>query len=233
MSQDDDTNVKNSVTKDEDYDPFVKPKDAAKVGRYTPLHWASYKNHINVVWILLKNNVSIKEIDNHGNQAVHHAAAIADPAILKCFMSKGVDINLKNARGHEPIDLATVDEVRKLIVKAQNTLHCKGNLCDSSVFDFKNIRHFCTSCTEFFCRRCSVESNVKEHYDSEFEERPVRRCMNCLKKIKESKEELEAAMESRDFFLVDKVFTRIKNEKVDIDAKLFHDAEVLHLKLEK
>lgn len=94
---------------DEGYDPFVKPKDAQKVGRYTPLHWASYKGHYKVVWILLKANLSPLEIDMHGNTSVHHAASVEDPTILQCFMSKGVDVNLKNARGHEPLDLATND----------------------------------------------------------------------------------------------------------------------------
>ena len=43
-----------AVVGEEEYDPFVKPKDAQKVGKYTPLSWASYKGHYKVVWILLK-----------------------------------------------------------------------------------------------------------------------------------------------------------------------------------
>ena len=56
---------------EEIYDPFVKPKDAQKVGKYTPLHWASYKGHYKVVWILLKEKMSPLDIDQHGNTAVH------------------------------------------------------------------------------------------------------------------------------------------------------------------
>lgn len=40
-------------------------------------------------------------------------------------------------------------------------------------------------------------------------------------------------MDTRDFEIVHKVFSRIKAENVDIDAKMYHEAEVLHLKLEK
>lgn len=43
-----------AVIGEEEFDPFVKPKDAQKVGKYTPLQWASYKGHYKVVWILLK-----------------------------------------------------------------------------------------------------------------------------------------------------------------------------------
>ena len=40
-------------------DPFQKPKVASVVGRYTPLHWASYKGHYKVVWLLLKEVTEI------------------------------------------------------------------------------------------------------------------------------------------------------------------------------
>ena len=56
---------------DEDFDPFVKPKDARKYGKYTPLHWASYKGFYKVVWILLKEKMSPLDIDMYGNTAVH------------------------------------------------------------------------------------------------------------------------------------------------------------------
>jgi len=55
----------------EDKDPFVKPPDARKIGKYTPLHWASYKGHYKVVWILLKVGMSPLDIDQYGNTAVH------------------------------------------------------------------------------------------------------------------------------------------------------------------
>lgn len=39
---------------EEEEDPFRKPEDAKKIGKYTPLHWASYKGWAKIVWILLK-----------------------------------------------------------------------------------------------------------------------------------------------------------------------------------
>ena len=38
---------------DEERDPFKPKPDHSKSGKYTPLHWASYKGHLKVVWILL------------------------------------------------------------------------------------------------------------------------------------------------------------------------------------
>ena len=51
----------------------------------------------------------------HGNTAVHQAAASGSKKVLECFLSRGVDVEIKNARGHAPLDLATQSEVKKLI----------------------------------------------------------------------------------------------------------------------
>lgn len=73
---------------EEHSDPFVKPPDAQKVGKYTPMHWASYKGHYKVVWLLLKQRISPLEIDMHGNTAVHQAASDEKGLkVLKCFLS--------------------------------------------------------------------------------------------------------------------------------------------------
>ena len=40
------------------------------------------------------------DIDIHGNTAVHQAAASVDIKVLECFLSRGVDVDIKNARGH-------------------------------------------------------------------------------------------------------------------------------------
>jgi len=47
------------------------------------------------------------DIDMHGNTAVHQAAASGEKKVLECFLSRGVDVDVKNARGHTPLDLAT------------------------------------------------------------------------------------------------------------------------------
>lgn len=157
----------------------------------------------------------------HGNTSVHQAAASREEGsfhVLQCFLSRGVDVNQTNARGHTPLDLATSQNVRDLIVKAQKTLYCQGNNCNKSKFDFKNIRYYCTSCKKFFCDRCSTCSWVFEDKDSKEENRPVCRCDDCLKKIIQSEEDMRAAMETMDFATVDKALNQIKKEEVDIDV---------------
>jgi len=108
----------------EDYDPFVKPKDARKVGRYTPLHWASYKGFYKIVCKFLKIGLSPLDIDMYGNTAVHQASAAGHIKILECFLSRGVDVEVLNARSHSPMDLATETETKALIAKATKTQYC-------------------------------------------------------------------------------------------------------------
>jgi len=219
---------------EESNDPFVKPPDAQKVGKYTPMHWASYKGNYKVVWLLLKQRISPLEIDMHGNTAVHQAASDEKGLkVLKCFLSQGCDIGVKNARGHSPLDLATTDTTRQLINKALMTLKCPGKMCNGSKFDFKNIRFYCESCTNFWCKKCSQITWVFEDKDSEFQERPVCRCTNCKSSVEKAEKELNEAMETQDFTVLHKVLTTILSSSLDIDVKLKDRAEVLHLKLEK
>jgi len=52
----------------------------------------------------------------HGNTSIHQAASVEEGLkVLKCFMSRGCDVGVKNARGHTPLDLATSEETRSLI----------------------------------------------------------------------------------------------------------------------
>jgi hypothetical protein len=183
-----------------------------------------------VVWILLKEKMSPLDIDMHGNTAVHQAAASGKKKVLECFLSRGVDVDIKNARGHSPLDLATQSEVKDLIMKAINTKKCV--ICKSK-FDFKNIRYYCESCCRFLCISCSTSQWVYESVESEERERPVCRCNDCLNKIKKSEDELSNSLKSMDYAIVDKALAHILHNNVDIDAKLKHQAKVMHLKLDK
>jgi hypothetical protein len=134
-------------------------------------------------------------------------------------LSRGVDVDVKNARGHTPLDLATAPEVKDLIQKAINTRNCV--ICDEK-FTFKNIRYYCESCGRFLCSKCSTSGWVYESVESEEKERPVCRCRDCKNKISKAEDELVAAMKTMDFHTVDKIYTWILNNNVDIDVKLMN-----------
>jgi ankyrin repeat protein len=80
--------------------------------------------------------MSANACDKHGNTAVHQAAASGSDEVVKCFLSRGVDVTKCNAREHTPLHLATKDTTRNLIMKALDAKKCIGNNCNGSVFDF-------------------------------------------------------------------------------------------------
>ena len=218
---------------EEEKDNFKPVPDPAKTGRSTPMHWASYHGHYKVVWILMKEKMNPLLQDIHGNNCIHQAAANSQIKVLKCFMQFGVDLNLRNARVHTPLDLATDPETRALIQKGIKTTHCSGKNCNKSRFDFRNIQFYCENCDRFFCRICSRKAWVFEHKDSEVEERPVCRCDDCHNAIFQAEQDLRAAMETNDFATLNEVFAKIRAAKTDIDVQLYDQAEVLHHRLEK
>ena len=118
---------KDAGEEEEKKDNFQPLPDPAKTGRSTPLHWASYHGHIKVVWLLIKAGMDPLDQDIHGNNCIHQAAANSQLEVLKCFMSFGVDLTIKNARTHTPLDLATDPETRALIQQGIRTTHCKGS----------------------------------------------------------------------------------------------------------
>ena len=148
-------------------------------------------------------------------------------------MQFGVDLNLKNARVHTPLDLATDPDTRALIQKGIKTTHCSGRNCGGSKFDFRNIQFYCENCDRFFARTCCRKEWVYEHKDSEEKERPVCRCDDCHDAISQAEVQLREAMDSNNFATLDAVFSKIRAAKTDIDVQLFDQAEVLHHRLEK
>lgn len=218
---------------EEEIDNFKPVPDPAKTGRHTPMHWASYHGHIKVVWLLMKEKMNPLLQDIHGNNCIHQAAANSQIDVLKCFMQFGVDLNLKNARVHTPLDLATDPETRALITSGIKTTHCSGKKCGKSKFDFRNIQFFCSNCQKFFCKMCSTKSWVFENEQSETEERPVCRCDDCSSLIREGQQSLVDAMNTNNFDTCDRVFKMLKEAGTDIDVKLLDKAAVQHLKLEK
>lgn len=77
-----------------------------------------------MVWILLKHDSNVSDFDMYGNNAIHQAAAAGQIEVLKCFMQRGVDVDVKNARLHTPMDLATDPGTKNLLNKAMKTKNC-------------------------------------------------------------------------------------------------------------
>lgn len=101
-------------------------------------HWASYKGHLRVIWLLLAQSLSPTEKDVLGNTVLHQGAAGGDLEVVKCILSQGVDVFAKNDRGHTPFDLCTVPPVQRLLKNCMDCRACNltGKQFSGSVFRY-------------------------------------------------------------------------------------------------
>ncbi|KAF8822253.1 ankyrin repeat-containing protein [Cardiosporidium cionae] len=90
----------------------------------SPLHWAAFNGHQKIVGLLLRHGLSPHVKDTLGNTALHQAVSGDSLEVTKCLMSHGFDIHQKNRRNHTIKDLATSQEMNKLINKALMTVKC-------------------------------------------------------------------------------------------------------------
>lgn len=134
-----------------------------EVGKYNPLHWAAFNGHQRVVWTLMRKGFSPLDVDMYKNNAIHQASAGGRIEVIECFLSFGVDMDAKNARGHKAIDLATEPKVQTIIKAAAKVSRCTTCLKE---FDFVRIRYFCQVCKRFFCREDSESSWIYETKES-------------------------------------------------------------------
>lgn len=81
----------------------------------SPLHWASMKGHLSIVWVLLNAGFSIHDVDSCGNSALHLAAAGGHKPVVTCLLSNGADLYGENYYGNAPLALASHSEMRTLL----------------------------------------------------------------------------------------------------------------------
>ena len=91
---------------------------APKLVMNTPLHWAAFKGHQRIVWLLLQAGYAPNDVDEVGNTALHLAAANSHIASVRTLLDSGAVPHVRNAFQNRPVDLATSEAVRTVFKKA-------------------------------------------------------------------------------------------------------------------
>lgn len=203
-------------------DVFKKPLNPANFGKYNPLHWSAYKGNVLITSILIKAGYKPIDIDNYGNTALHQAAASNNFDLFKLFMGLGIDIEVKNARNHMPLDLTSNKEIKDLIFKSLEIKNCQ--LCNKQ-FDFFTKRCFCYINYETVCKSCCQQEYYYEALESDNKEILECRCIKCYKEIVDAENNVRTSIKSNNLEEILKAVNFVKLNKIKICPKLKQNAE--------
>lgn len=74
--------------------------------KYTPLHRASYENHIDVVKLLLQNGADVGAQTEMGWQPLHSCCPWNNKECAALLIQNGADVNAKSEGGQTPLHIA-------------------------------------------------------------------------------------------------------------------------------
>jgi len=197
--------------------------------KHSPLHWAAFKGHLKVLWLLMAppQSLSHHEKDAIGNTALHQAAAGGSLQCAKCLMAQGVDVFAKNDRGHTPYALCTVPEVQSLLQKAMKEAACKAT---GKQFSSTVLRYLCSWSLDVFCEAAVTQVYVYESPESTEKEKPVTWCTEVKNTIQEAEHQLNHAMHLNQLETITSALALAEDKPVD--CKLVFQCTQVKAKLE-
>ena len=175
----------------DDADDAKMPQGASPaVPVNSPLHWAAFKGHSELVWLLVSAGLSVSDVDSCGNTALHLASSAGHTDIVKTLLTCGVDLSLYNWYGNTALALATNTTIRQLLAALVEQGRCAAT---NVAFGPDEPLYMCSNCLRGFTEEASTASVVKGAVGRPFM-RPVRHCSECMYKIQEAESVLEQAL---------------------------------------
>lgn len=195
--------------------------------KHSPLHWAAFKGHLKVLWLLTSQGLSHHERDAIGNTPLHQAAAGGSLECCKCLMAQGVDVFSLNNRGHTPFALCTVPEVQEVLKKAMGCTACKAT---GKQFSATVMRYLCSWSLDVFCEAAVTQQYIFEDPFSTEKEKPVTWCTEVKDMVQEAERQLDHAMHLNQLETVTEAL--IKAEDKPVDCQLVYRCTQVKAKLE-
>ncbi|CAG2160731.1 unnamed protein product [Oppiella nova] len=87
-------------------------------GGLIPLHNSASYGHLDIAALLIKYNTSVNATDRWGFTPLHEAAQKSRTQVCALLLAHGSDPFLKNHESQTPLDLATADDVKCLLMDA-------------------------------------------------------------------------------------------------------------------
>lgn len=96
---------------------------AAAMDDMGAIHFAAQKGHLDVIKILVASGVSIKSTNRKVMNALHYAAQGSNIELVNYLLKKGANKDTKNKAGKTAVDLASSEEIRKLLLEYESASH--------------------------------------------------------------------------------------------------------------
>lgn len=159
-------------------------------GVNTPLHWACYQGHMDVVSILVHAGYSIEDVDSVGNRCLHLACSGGHHEVVEFLLANSASVDQKNQYGNRALDLATESACRRLLLKFQAQTVCEW--CKEA---FNRIRRpsLCQHCHNIYCdaKPCSSTEEVGST------KRLMRYCQECATEMGKTEQDLRNVLDSK------------------------------------
>lgn len=194
--------------------------------RSTPLQWACFKGHPQIVALLLKDGQDLLECDKFGNNCIHQAVAGGHVPTFRLLLQWGIKLHYVNNRGHTVVELCTNAEIMKYIKKFKETEKALG-------IDPKEERtvYLCAISDEF-CAEKDIESFwLYETKDSVEQEKFETRCHEEHNKVLAHQDELLELIKGYDYGALTTKLKFIADKDIHIEIKLLEKAIVHQEKL--
>ncbi|XP_021478576.2 poly [ADP-ribose] polymerase tankyrase-1 isoform X3 [Oncorhynchus mykiss] len=92
--------------------------NAQDKGGLIPLHNAASYGHVDIAALLIKYNTCVNATDKWAFTPLHEAAQKGRTQLCALLLAHGADPSMKNQEGQAPLDLATADDIRALLIDA-------------------------------------------------------------------------------------------------------------------
>jgi len=97
---------------------------------WTPLHWASWKDNVEIAELLIEKGADLEAKDNSGRTPLHWAAERNYIEIAKLLLERGADVEAKDKWGETPLHEASRNnaiEAAKLLIERGADVEAKDN----------------------------------------------------------------------------------------------------------
>lgn len=196
--------------------------------RPTPLQWACFKGHVNVVWLLLKEGLDLLETDTFGNNAIHQAVAGGNIEVVETLLQYGVRIDFKNNRGHTITDLCTEPKIKQYLREYERATHCHAT---RRAFEPNEIKYLCIITGKYHCEEATKLHWIYATKDSTELEKLERRSIHSEDNVQQIERELGELINSYEYQSLCEKLQYIDDHNIHIAVKLLHKAHIHQEKL--